>query len=187
MQLYLIRHPQPVINPGVCYGRSDLDIAPDFCSSEQNWLTHLHSLQADIVISSPALRCRRLAEALASNWISDERLLELNFGDWEMQAWDSIPIAAMRFWSDDYVNRAPPGGESFQQLASRVEHWLNELCRNHNQQRVLVITHAGVIRALLAQILQLPLADSFKFSIDYGSCSALHYTDHGWHISFINR
>ena len=188
MQLYLIRHTRPALASSICYGQSDIDVADSFAADSLGLLTQLHAVNADAVFTSPALRCQRLADSLSpANWHSDHRLLELNFGAWELKSWDNIPRTELDYWSEDYVNRAPPGGESFQQLAERVRDWLEQLQQLHAGQTLLVITHAGVIRALLAHALQLPLVNSFKLSLDYGCISQLHLNQYGWQIACINR
>lgn len=146
MGLTLLRHPR-VDAPGICYGQSDVPLANG--AEDAIAKTVLQVPQAQRLVSSPSPRCLALAEALsratALPLTLDPRLLELDFGTWEGRAWSQIPRAESDAWAEDPVTRAPPGGESFGQLQTRVAAALTGLVRT------LVVTHAGPIRA--AQIL----------------------------------
>ena len=90
MQLHLIRHPRPAIEPGICYGQSDIGLA----ESALEVATRLKPLLPDAytVHASPLLRARLLAEALGTPTL-DERLKEIHFGDWEGRSFESIGSA----------------------------------------------------------------------------------------------
>ena len=135
---------------GTCYGRLDAMPEPHvFADAAAALAPHLPRFP---IASSPSLRCRRLAEALHAHALAnghapaplriDERLRELDFGDWEGLRWDDIQRASLDAWSADVAGFAPPGGESFDRLVERVREALDALDRPH-----VVITHAGVIRA----------------------------------------
>ena len=88
MQLFLIRHPPPAVAPGLCYGSTDLALAAPAGASAAPIRA---ALPQDIaVFSSPLRRCRELAAQLHAAPRHDERLREMHFGAWEMQAWSSI-------------------------------------------------------------------------------------------------
>ena len=80
MRLHLIRHPKPLIDVGICYGRHDCP-AEDTQSAAE---TLLAELPPDLPVwTSPLLRCRALAERLHVRPVIDDRLAEMNFGAWE--------------------------------------------------------------------------------------------------------
>lgn len=103
------------------------------------------------VVSSPLQRCRALAAALASNYRIDERLTELDFGVWEMQAWDHIPRAQIDAWAADPLGFRAHGGESVAQMQARVRQALAGL----DGHDCVWITHAGVMKLVLAELLAL--------------------------------
>lgn len=184
MPLYLIRHPKPVIEPGVCYGQSDIAIA-DYDDDVVRLRQLLKGIDITHVISSPLQRCWQLAQALGlPNLYQDRRLQELNFGDWEMQRWDDIERAKIDAWSCDVAQNSPPNGESYAVLAQRVAACVAEL---DPHETALIITHAGPIRALLAQALDLPLEQSFRLRIDYASLTLLDFDSIQPVVGFINR
>jgi alpha-ribazole phosphatase len=146
MRAVLIRHPTPLIGPGVCYGRLDIAVAPE----------EIARLAADpalpgakIVWSSPAIRCLRLAEAIAATLAVplrvDHRIWEVDFGTWEGQEWSAIDRDALDRWAADPLNVAPPGGETGAALIARVQNFRAEM-----QQDCVVVSHGGPLKVLLA-------------------------------------
>jgi len=91
MKLWLIRHTNVNVAPGICYGQTDVDVAETFENEAQVIKKQIENIEFDKVYSSPLIRCKKLAEYLFNTNIKyDTRLRELNFGEWEMQAWDKI-------------------------------------------------------------------------------------------------
>jgi alpha-ribazole phosphatase len=143
MKLILVRHPQPLVAPGVCYGSTDLAIAP---GQLEHALAALQLPAGLPIYSSPLRRCADLAARLGDNIIYDARLAEMHFGDWEMQPWDAIPRAAIDAWAADMVHYRPGGGESVLQMAERIAAFYDELNTD-----AIIICHAGSMRLLTAR------------------------------------
>jgi alpha-ribazole phosphatase len=148
MLLQLIRHPKPQIDPGICYGQLDI-----LAEIEMADLARLRAeLQPGLPVwSSPLLRCRKLAKQLHPQPNIDERLAEMNFGDWEGRPWEDIPRHELDAWAADLAGYAPPGGESPRALQRRALAFVASL----NVPEAAIVTHAGVIRTLLAHWLDL--------------------------------
>jgi alpha-ribazole phosphatase len=148
--LWLVRHAVTLAPPGLCYGRLDVEAdAGDTLRAAQE-LDRV--LPLGIVLrSSPARRCRQLADALATCRPElgpptiDARLQEMDFGSWEGRAWDDIGEPAMTAWTSDFARHAPGGGESVEALLARVASALDEDRARH--PAMAWITHAGVVRA----------------------------------------
>lgn len=185
MQLFLIRHTTPQVTAGLCYGQSDIDVTASFNEELTSIVAKLNALKLSgiewhAIASSPLQRCTKLAHALNTTLDlgvinEDARLMELNFGDWELQAWDAIPRAEFDIWADDYANLAPPNGETFAELHERAKSFIAEISEHSPQHNIVVITHGGMIRAMLAEVLQIPLKRLFRFQIDYGSVTQLAF------------
>lgn len=187
MELYLIRHTRTAVAPGICYGRADVALADSFARDAASVRDKLAGVTAQTCYSSPLARCSRLAEALGHAAPRHEpRLQELDFGTWELQPWEAIPRAELDLWGQEYVDRAPPGGETFRALHARASAFLRELASMPVSGAVLAVTHAGVIRALLAEVLGLPLQDSFRFHLDYGGVTRLDL-DGASAVGYVNR
>ncbi|MFA5985662.1 MAG: alpha-ribazole phosphatase [Methylococcaceae bacterium] len=186
MDIYLIRHTQTTAPAGLCYGQTDLGLAESFADDARLVQQKLPVLRADCrVFSSPLQRCLELAYLLSDTVTTDPRLLEINFGDWEGQRFDDINTTSLQHWSEHFVEQAPPNGECFTDLYLRIGSFWQELLQ-HPAEEVLVITHAGCIRALLAQILALPLANAFHFKVDLGSVHKLQQVSDYTYINYLN-
>jgi alpha-ribazole phosphatase len=163
--LILIRHTTPQIEPGICYGQSDIPIRNS--NEIEISLSQIPKLNNFRVFSSPLLRCKCLAERISNETIFDNRLMELNFGDWELMPWNDIKGEKADTWFADYINTRSPNGESFTDLYNRVSSFYNEYILN-SSEHTIVVTHAGVIRAFLTLINNEPLEFSFNRNVNYG-------------------
>lgn len=166
MEVYLIRHTQPVVEKGLIYGRTDVPLADSFSIEKDNILKQLPEA-FDIVYSSPSLRCTRLAQTISAQYLKDESLYELNFGEWEGQSWDTINRQESETWMNDFVNLSPPKGETMKEMESRVMNFWNRLLKQPFQNAAIV-THGGVIRILLAHHRSIELKDSFTIPVAMG-------------------
>ena len=186
MDIYLIRHTQTANAEGLCYGQCDIGLAVSFPEEVEALHDKLPELNENFrVFSSPLTRCVQLAETFSDSVISDARLQELYFGDWEGQRFEDIDQVALQQWTDNFATAIPPNGESFSDLLKRTGEFWQELLANPVDQ-VIIVTHAGVIRALLAQVLSLPPANAFQFRIDAGSVHKLSCVDNYIYLEYLN-
>ena len=112
----------------------------------------LAEFTAETIWSSPARRCVVLADALAGGRCGtrqdDVRLMELNFGDWEGQSWDSVPRGALDAWAADPLAFAPPGGETGAALLQRVRSFHADI--SAQRRDCVVVSHGGPLKLLAA-------------------------------------
>jgi len=169
MEVYLVRHTETVCEKGICYGQADVGLSQPF----QNQFEIIKDqIPADALFySSPLQRCALLANYLSdANYQTDSRLMEMNFGEWELQNWDAISPETINPWMNDFVNVKVPSGESFTELYNRVVDFITgELQQLNPSKPIVLVTHAGVIRSILCKITNLPLRDAFNNKIDFGS------------------
>lgn len=166
MRLFLIRHPVPQVAAGTCYGRSDLPLADDPLACAEA-LRPLLPSDAPLY-SSPLRRCRELAELLHPAPRFDARLVELDFGAWEMRAWDAIDRAALDAWAADPLHFAPPGGEAVAALRRRVRDFLASV-----EDEAVLVAHAGVMKLCAAELAGLPPERWFAMKFDYGTATLI--------------
>lgn len=166
MQLFLIRHPRPLIDASVCYGQLDVE-----AEAPQALAARLRPLlpAGTPVLASPLRRTRALAQALHPRPLFDRRLMEIDFGQWEGQRWEQIGRQSLDAWAADLLHFVPPGGESAAMLQGRVIDCLAGL----RGPRVALVTHAGVIRCALGHWLQLPVGEWSQLALDFGSITLL--------------
>ncbi len=173
MQLFLIRHPAPLVDAGICYGASDLALAGDVAAAASRIRPQLPP--AIPVFSSPLQRCHRLAAQLHPAPVNDDRLREMHFGEWEMKPWQQIQRTALDGWAADPLGYTPPGGESVGALQARVANFVAELAAQGIAQASLV-THAGVMKVLLGMTRKLPTREWMTLSFDYESVVSIEVT-----------
>ena len=153
--LWLVRHAQPLIAPGICYGA--LDVAADVVATRvaAQALADCLPIHA-VVCCSPLQRCELLAHVLYGlrsdlSYKTDARLAEMNFGAFEGQRWDIIPAQAYDVWMADFWQHRFGGVESVAGFMARVAAaWRDTqtaLAVTGTPVAQVWITHAGVIRA----------------------------------------
>lgn len=168
-------------------GQADVPLTARGRSQHQaltRWLA-AHTEPPELVICSDLSRCRELGQAIADAHrvplVLDPRLREQDMGQWEGCTWSEISAehgrAVNDYW-DDYVNAAPPGGESLSGLAQRAlaawqEHVLADALHEGSTRRVVLVSHIGVIRSLLCHALGLGLDQALRFSPAAASVSSL--------------
>ncbi|AOI66314.1 alpha-ribazole phosphatase [Burkholderia territorii] len=162
MDLVLIRHPAVAVEPGICYGRSDVPLAASAEAAARAVRARLAALGAPLpeqVWTSPLTRCASVAERLAQAFgvplRRDAGWQEMDFGTWELRRWDDIDRAALDAWAADLMHACAHGGESVARFAARVARVADALTRTDAPQWAL--THAGVIRAFASHALRVPL------------------------------
>jgi len=184
MKLTLVRHTSLDIAPSICYGQSDVSVSVNFENERIALQKKLAALEFDAIYSSPLKRCHQLAQALCADELFghtsesiklDIRLKELHFGDWEMSPWEAIPRESFDMWADDYANLAPPNGETFSELHMRAKSFVEDVSSHSQGKSILVVTHGGFIRALIAEVLQIPLKRLFRLTIDHVSVTQLEF------------
>lgn len=163
MRLVLVRHPAPLVTANTCYGRSDVAVAPHEMAGVRAKL--LATLPAQVPLyASPLRRCADLARVLAqdlpaSSLIYDKRLVEMDFGSWEMQPWQAIAREEIDAWAADMAHYRPGGGENVLAMAARIDAFRRDLLREQHETAV-IICHAGTIRLLSALQAGLPLEET---------------------------
>jgi alpha-ribazole phosphatase len=166
MEVYLIRHTPVDVDKNRCYGQSEVPLAPSFLADSQNLKEQLPK-DFDLIFCSPSARCKVLASELNLGDIHYRgELLEMNFGDWENKNWNDLDQQSLMVWMNDFVHQKTPNGESLSLLYDRVSSFMNEL-RKFDKKKILIITHAGVIRCIWAFLLQIQLSNIFKIPVGF--------------------
>ncbi len=134
----------------------------------------------DVIVSSPLSRCAEFSESLADQEDIDleiiEEFQEIDFGDWEGQSPDSLmknDNDILKRWWLSPTKQTPPEGEDFHDFRARVLKSLKQIIEDHEGQRILLVTHAGVIRVILMYILGMQEENLFRLNIDYASISTI--------------
>jgi alpha-ribazole phosphatase len=180
--IYLIRHTTPAVAKGICYGQTDLDVTDSFLPEAESIRLHLPA-GIGAVYSSPLKRCSLLArELFPSHPVTlMPDLMEIDCGCWEMRAWDELPPEEVEPWMSNFVQLAIPGGESYEDLYTRVARCWETIKKEKGAADAAVVAHGGVLRSILAGIGGVALIDSFKaFPLHYGCVVRVFRTPAGW-------
>ena len=152
MRIAFVRHTSLAESAGRCYGRLDLPLAATADQEIGAVLDRLKGFVGARLWTSPADRCLRLSSAIGpligNTAALDDRLLELQFGDWEGRSWEDVPRSELDRWASDPIGFTVPGGESGATLIARATsfyHSLTGLPGDH-----VVVSHGGPLRVLLA-------------------------------------
>ncbi|VVQ06573.1 Adenosylcobalamin/alpha-ribazole phosphatase [Pseudomonas fluorescens] len=177
LHLDLLRHGETELGGGL---RGSLDDA----LTENGWQQMREAVIGqgpwDRLVSSPLQRCARFAEALAGQLgvplAFDQNLQELHFGAWEGQSaaalMESEAEALGQFWADPY-SFTPPQGEPVADFSARVLAAVARLQAAYAGERVLLISHGGVMRLLLAQARGLPREQLLNVEVGHGALFSL--------------
>ena len=174
----VIRHGEPV--GGRRYRGHGVDDPLSETGWQQMWASVPETPPWDLIISSPLLRCVEFARALADRSqvpcsIIDD-LKEIGFGDWEGKTPDEIiaqdPDALERFINDPIHNR-PEGAESLRDFSTRVWNAYQDIVTQNQDKHVLIVAHAGVVRAIVANVLGMRLDDAYsRLKVEYGAVAS---------------
>lgn len=160
------RHPTPDAEPGMCYGRLDIGLG-DSADAEIAAAT-ANPPEMVRIITSPARRAMALAKALSVKTgapvLTDDRLWEMNFGTWEGMRWSEIDRAESDPWAENPWDLAPPGGESYSMVHSRIGAVLLEAEPHH-----VIVAHAGPIRAAKMILEGLSFAEAFADPVPFAT------------------
>jgi alpha-ribazole phosphatase len=178
LRLDLLRHGETEFGGGL---RGSIDDALTDLGWQQMRTAVAEAGPWDRIISSPLQRCARFAEELSTRLgvpLHLERdLQELHFGDWEghsaAQLMDTDADALGAFWADPY-GFTPPNGEPVLVFSARVLGAVNGLQRVYPGERLLVVSHGGVMRLLLAQARGLPREQLLQVEVGHGALFALN-------------
>jgi len=147
----------------------------------------------DVIISSPLQRCLQPAQAWAKEkgivCISDERIAEMYYGDWEDKTHDDIEHeypGMLALWRENPTGMRPPNGESPEELLLRIADFWQDICVTYAKQHVLVVGHSGSTRMLIAHIEGKPIAYTREIAMPYACWSRAEYNGEMSQMLFVN-
>lgn len=146
------------------------------------------------VVSSPMTRCQdfaqHLARVLGLPLTVEPSLREVGFGAWEGLSRKAVRTERqeeyLAFLADP-VGARPPGSECLEAFVQRVRDGLARLEQDHPGEHVLVVTHAGVIRAAVCIALDIPLHAMYRIKVPYAGLTRLTRDERGLMLDHVNR
>jgi alpha-ribazole phosphatase/probable phosphoglycerate mutase len=182
-RLWLIRHGEPAPDiRGRCYGRLDVSLSAEGRQEVELVARRLASEPISAIYASPRRRTLESAEIIATRHgcgiQTENNLCEIDFGDFEGRTYDEISQRypeVYRQWMERPTEVEFPHGESYSKLHARVTQTLAVLLERHSGQSVILATHGGVIRIVLAEVLSIPPANVFRIAQGYAAINLVQY------------
>ncbi len=160
---------------------------------QQMWDAVGDDLPWEQIITSPLERCQAFAEALMDVYkipcTTEENFKEVGFGNWEGQTADEIKQHNLKEYEDFYldpVNKRPAGAEDLNKFIQRVKTAYKQTVEKFQGQHILIIAHAGVIRAIIANALHATPIGLYRIKVNNAGISRLKHDHSGDHLLYHN-
>lgn len=184
-RLLLIRHAQPDEDAhGRCYGTLDIGLSARGRRRAQLLARTLDRIPLAALYSSPSTRALDTAAPLAiAHRLTpsvEKALCEIDFGELEGRRYDEIRATypgLYRTWMETPTRVEFPGGESYKQLRERALAVLETIRVRHRGELAAIVSHGGVLRAMLAECLRMPAEASFRLDQSHGGLSIIDWLD----------
>ena len=177
MTIWVVRHGRTEANAkGLLLGRAN----PELDDVGRRQAAQIASVipEGARVIASPLLRTHQTANAIRPDAETDERLLELDYGEFDLVPAKQIPPETWASWQADPGFR-PPGGETFLELAARVGGLLDEIALEARDSDVAIVTHVSPIKAAIAWALGVGIEISWRTFVGQASISTIAVSERG--------
>lgn len=190
--LFLVRHGETDWNrSGQIMGEQPVPMNQNGEAQVKRLATFLKSRSIHALYSSPVARALQTAEILASALqvpvTADRGLTEINVGEWEGRYWKHLTdeFARQQFYSRPEEAR-PPGGETLSEVQTRAVAVVERARARKGADRLLFVSHADVLRTILAHYLRLDLKTVRQLRIDHASLTALEINGTLADLLFLN-
>lgn len=189
-QLVFVRHGQALSAENRCIGHTDVALSPAGVEALRELVAHeprSTNATPTRLVSSDLRRAadsaRVISAAIGSGVRLDSRLREMSFGAWDGLPWSKIErddAERFKIWMDQWIAVAPPGGESARGLTQRAAAWIiGTLAAASTDERIIIVSHAGWIRAALTHLLGRDLARMFEIPVDYARATIVDVSASG--------
>jgi broad specificity phosphatase PhoE len=193
-RLWLIRHAEVETRYQNTFGgRIDMNLSARGREQADILAGYLRDKPFDAVYASPMKRVQQTLAPALKNGVPPPTVLpglrEVDFGDWTGYNWEEVreKFGVHPYdWLDEIERGAVPNGETGVQFRARVEPCLFEIIRRHPGGTAAVFCHGGVIRMMLAILLELPLPRTNSFDIEYTSVTRVALSPHLNELELLN-
>jgi len=185
LELMLIRHGETDSNRRGSYlGWTDIELNEIGINQVKFLRDRLKGVKVDKIYSSPLKRALQTAEIINENYkldiVPSDGLKERNFG-----IWDDLTLEEMtkRYpteyneWVNDWIKYRIKDGESAQEAYERSAAFVDEIIKNNNEGVIMLVTHLGTIRFILAHLLGLGIENSWRFRVTNASITKVEIND----------
>lgn len=188
LEIIFVRHGESITNKNKVFcGWTNSKLTNEGILQAERVSDKLKNEKLNMIISSDLDRCYKTAYIINKEHgidiIKESGLRELNFGKWEGLSYNEIcskyPVES-KLWQNDYINFAPPEGESLKEMYNRVNSVYKSIKEN-KKGKILIVSHSGVIRAILSEEICGSIDGYWKFNICNCGITRLKYV-HGYPV-----
>ena len=170
-----VRHTAPDVITGTCYGQTDVPLKASFEEEALRCAGQLKKYSFQKAYTSPLSRCTQLAGFCGfKEAVHDPRLMEMNFGDWEMKRYDEIDDPYLSRWFDDYLHLPAPNGESLEMQYSRISAFIDDILKKDENETV-VFSHGGSIVCAMIYAGMATFENGFSKQPSYGEIVEMEF------------
>ncbi len=168
MVLILVRHGRTPANAaGLLQGRLDQDLDDHGCAQAAAVAEYVRSwCEVAAVVASPLKRAQQTAAEFGLPVETDDRWLELSYGEYEGTPHSEVPSEVWERWRDD-PHFTPAGGESLAALDVRVRAACVDLVERAARENVVVVSHVSPMKSAVAWALGVDVGISFNCHLDH--------------------
>lgn len=184
--LVLVRHGETEWNRNSRYqGVVDIELNKKGKTQAEHLYDYLKDEEFDAIYSSTLKRAyhtiKDIADYQDKDVITIADLMEINFGEWEGLTFSEIekdyPDLAKK-WAKDPTCCKPPEGEHIKEVEERVGKTIDRIVDENADNKILIATHGGIVRIIIAYLLELPLSRIFSIEVDNVSISRIKFYEH---------
>ena len=193
-RLLLIRHGE--VEPRHQHtfgGQIDMNLSARGHEQAKTLAQYLRGKTIDAIYASPMKRVQQTLAPFLDNGAPPQTILpalrEVDFGDWTGLGWQAVSEQfgfEAHEWLDQLEFDGAPNGESGKSFRARVEPCLREIIERHPGQTVAIFCHGGVVRMVLAILLNVPLPKTNQFEIEYTSVTQVALHPHMAEVELLN-
>ncbi len=189
LRIFMLRHGEPEFPDGrsYLYGQTDYPLSDSGVVQAERMGAAMAPIRMDRIVASDLVRAVRTAEIVASHQCSpvgvelDSGLREIDMGEWDglpkERVAEEFPALFLRR-GEDLINVAPPGGETFQELQSRVLAAFSRILEGSAEEKnLLLVAHGGVFWSIVSYLFDIPLGDLFRFPLDFCSVHVIGFSE----------
>jgi alpha-ribazole phosphatase len=193
-RLLIVRHGQTDWNTARRFqGQRDIPLNPAGQRQAAALAERLAGESIQAIYASDLQRAQATALAIAARHIcpvtAEPRLREVDFGEWEGLTYPEIAASypvGLAAWERNILENAPPGGESVNQLAARVQAVLDDLLGADAGETLLLVSHGGPLQVMICLLLGLPPEKYWQFHLSPASLSDISVYPQGAIVNVLN-
>lgn len=194
-KILLLRHGElDTGNRKVYVGQANVPLNATGVSRAHSWGKIMQNFNIGKIISSDLKRCAETAQIIAAKLKltveMDKSWREISFGQWDGRSFEEVQQEYPEMVANrhtDFLHMRPPQGENFLDLEERVVRAFETLLTQETDGNLLVVTHAGVMRTLLAHLMGLPAENIFHIFQDFACLNIIDVKDGQFkHVRAIN-